>query len=131
MEYTNFLSKVKDAGMVANIAWAESIRTLLLLLAPACPHIAEELWQRTGRDYSIHSQVWPEWDEELARDEEVTMVIQVNGKLRDRVAVPVSVSEAEARQFAMEQKRVQPYLEGKKIVNIIYVPGRLVNIVVK
>jgi len=131
MEYTNFLGKVKDAGMVAAIAWAESIRTLLLLLAPACPHIAEELWQRAGHHYSIHNQSWPVWDKELARDEEITLVVQVNGRLRDRVAVPVSISESEARQLAMGQKKVQPYLEGKQILNIIYVPGRLVNIVVK
>jgi len=131
MEYTNFLGKVKEAGMVAAIAWAESIRTLLLLLAPACPHIAEELWQRTGHHYSIHNQSWPVWDEELARDEEITLVVQVNGRLRDRVAVPVSISEAEARQLALGQKRVQPYLEGRQILNIIYVPGRLVNFVVK
>jgi leucyl-tRNA synthetase len=129
MELTNYLGKV--SGMVSAMAWEESIKILLLLLAPACPHIAEELWQRTGHEYSIHNQSWPRWDEALARDEEVTLVVQVNGKVRDRVAVSASISEDEARKLASEQPRVKTYLEGKEIVNIIYVPGRLVNLVVK
>jgi leucyl-tRNA synthetase len=131
MEFTNFLGKVKDAGVVPASLWAESIKTLLLLLAPAAPHLAEELWQRTGNDYSIHNQSWPRWDKELAKDEEITLVIQINGKLRDRVTVPVSISEAESRNLATERPKVQAHLEGKQILNIIYVPGRLVNIVVK
>ena len=105
--------------------------TLLLLLAPAAPHLAEELWQRTGYDYSIHNQSWPEWDVELARDEEITLVVQVNGKLRDRITVPVSITEDEARQLVLERERVKAHLEGKKIVKIVYVPGRLVNLVVR
>ena len=131
MEFTNYLGKVREAGTVSPAGWKSSIKTLLLLLAPAAPHLAEELWQRTAYEYSIHNQSWPTWDKELAKDEEITLVIQVNGKLRDRVSVPASISEVEARQLAMEQKRVQPYLEGRKILNIIYVPGRLVNFVVK
>jgi len=102
-----------------------------LLLAPTAPHLTEELWQRTGHEYSIHNQSWPKWDVELAKDEEITLVVQVNGKVRDRVSVPASISEDEAKQLAMNQKRVQPYLEGKQIVNIIYVPARLVNLVVE
>lgn len=131
MEFTNYLGKIREAGTVSPAGWKSSVKTLLLLLAPTAPHLAEELWQRTGYKYSIHNQSWPTWDEELAKDEEITLVIQVNGKLRDRVSVPASISEAEARQLAMEQERVQPYLEGRKILNIIYVPGRLVNFVVK
>ena len=131
MEFTNYLGKVREAGTASPAGWKSSIKTLLLLLAPTAPHLAEELWQRTAYEYSIHNQSWPTWDKELAKDEEITLVIQVNGKLRDRVSVPASISEAEARQLAIEQKRVQPYLEGRKILNIIYVPGRLVNFVVK
>jgi leucyl-tRNA synthetase len=131
MEYTNYLGKVREAGAVSPTGWESSIKTLLLLLAPTAPHLAEELWQRSGHDYSIHNQSWPQWDKELAKDEEITLVIQVNGKLRDRVAVPASISEEEAKQLAMEQPKVQTHLGGKEILNIIYVPGRLVNIVVK
>ena len=131
MEFTNYLMKAKEAGQVTDSIWKEALDTLLLLLAPAVPHLAEELWQRTGHDYSIHNQSWPLWDEELAKEEEITLVIQVNGKLRDRITVPASITEAEAKQLAAESSRVQPYLEGKENIRTIYVPGKLVNFVVK
>ncbi|GAI42948.1 unnamed protein product, partial [marine sediment metagenome] len=98
---------------------------------PTAPHLAEELWQQMGHSYSIHNQSWPRWDEELAKDEEITLVVQVNGKLRDRMVVPASITEAEARQAALESQRVKAYLEGKEVVKTIYVPGRLVNLVAR
>jgi len=131
MELTNYLSRVKEAGSVGKDAWADSIRTLLLLLAPTAPHLAEELWQRLGYDYSIHNQRWPEWDEALAKEEEITLVVQVNGKLRDRITVPVSITEASAKKLARESQRVTAHLEGKRLIKEIYVPGKLLNIVVK
>ncbi len=131
MEFTNYLTKVSEAGAVDSSVWESSIDTLFRLLAPTAPHLAEELWQRTGHDYSIHNQSWPQWDEELAKDEEITLVVQVNGKLRDRKVVPASTTEVEARQIAAESTRVQSYLEGKEIIKVIYVPGKLVNIVVR
>jgi leucyl-tRNA synthetase len=130
MELTNHLAKVKETGTVVPSAWGESISILLRLLAPTAPHLTEELWQKTGHDYSIHNQSWPQWDKELAKDEEITLVVQVNGKLRDRIVVPVSTTEVEAKQIAAESTRVQPHLEGKEVVKEIYVPGRLVNFVV-
>ncbi len=131
MECTNYLAKAKEAGIVPTTAWEESIKTLLLLMAPTTPHLAEELWQRTGHEYSIHNQSWPKWDEALAKEEEITLVVQVNGKVRDRITVPASITEAEARQLALDSQRVKVHLEGKKITNTIYVAGRLVNLVVK
>ncbi|MBA7668931.1 Leucine--tRNA ligase [subsurface metagenome] len=131
MEFTNYLAKVRETGVVIDSAWEESVDSLLLLLAPTAPHLAEELWQRTGHEYSIHNQSWPQWDEGLAKDEEITLVIQVNGKLRDRIAVPASVTEAEARQLAQESQRVKAHTEGKELLKTIYVPGRLVNLVVR
>jgi leucyl-tRNA synthetase len=131
MEFTNYLTKVREMGCVTGSAWKEAIDTLLLLLAPMAPHLTEELWQRTGHDYSIHNQSWPHWDEGLAKDEEITLVIQVNGKLRDRIIVPASITETEVRQLALERQRVKAYLGGKELTNVIYVPGRLVNLVVR
>ena len=131
MEFTNYLAKVKEEGAVTVSAWKEAIDTLLLLLAPTAPHLAEELWQQTGHSYSIHNQSWPRWDEELAKDEEITLVVQVNGKLRDRITVPASITEAEAKNIALSSQRVKPYIEGKQIIKVVYVPGRLINIVVK
>jgi len=131
MEYSNYLNKVREAGAVSPSVWEESIKTLLLLLAPSAPHLTEELWQKNGYEYSIHNQKWPGWDEALIKEEEITLVVQVNGKLRDRVTAPASVSEDEARKLAMEQPKVQTYLEGREVVKVIYIPGKLVNIVVK
>jgi len=131
MEFTNYLTKVREEGMVSLSQWGEAIDTLLLLLAPTTPHLAEELWQQRGHEYSIHNQNWPRWDEELARDEEITLVVQVNGRLRDRITVPASITEAEAKKVALESRRVKAYLEGKEITNMVYVPERLINLVVR
>ncbi len=131
MEFSNYLAKVKEAGQVAGSNWKEAVDALILLLAPTAPHFAEELWQIKGHEYSVHNQKWPRWDAEMVKEEEVTLVIQVNGKLRDRIAVPVSITEAEARQLALDSPRVKSYLDDKKVANIVYVPGKLVNLVVR
>jgi leucyl-tRNA synthetase len=129
MELSNALLKAKVTSLFGTPAWEEGIETLLLLLAPACPHIAEELWARTGRPYSIHQQPWPEWDEEIAAEETVTLVVQVNGRVRDRLEVSVDIEEEEAKQLALATDGAQRHSEGRQIRRVIYVPGRLVNIV--
>jgi leucyl-tRNA synthetase len=115
MEFSNYLSKVKEGGTVSGSLWWEAISYFLLLLAPTTPHLAEELWTRTGHSYSIHNQPWPEYDKKLAKEEEITLVIQVNGKLRDRVLVPASISEVEAKELALGRERVKAYIDGKKL----------------
>jgi leucyl-tRNA synthetase len=130
MEFTNYLSKVKESGVVSDSLWGEAISYFLLLLAPTAPHLAEELWERAGHPYSIHNQPWPEYDEELAKEEEITLVIQVNGKLRDKVLVAASISEVEAKELALGRERVKAYIDGKRLSRVIYVPKRVVNIVV-
>jgi leucyl-tRNA synthetase len=131
MELTNYLSRIKESGTVPAKDWQSVIESLLVLLAPTAPHITEELWQRLGHKQSIHNQHWPKWDEALAKEEEITLVVQVNGKLRDRIIVPASTTEVEATQIAAGSIKVKPYLDGKESVKMIYVPGKLVNIVVK
>jgi len=128
MELTNALIAHKDAYGVTP-AMREGAKTLLLLLAPIAPHIAEELWARMGEPYSIHQQPWPEWSEELIKEEFFTLVVQVDGKLRDRLEVPVTITEEEAKELALSSRRVQRHIAGKEVVRIIYVPGRLVNVV--
>jgi leucyl-tRNA synthetase len=130
MEFSNYLSKVKESGVVSGSLWGEAISYFLLLLAPTAPHLAEELWNRTGHPYSIHNQPWPGYDEELVKEEEITLVIQVNGKLRDKVLVPASIGEVEAKELALGRERVKAYINGKKLTRVIYVPKRVVNIVV-
>jgi leucyl-tRNA synthetase len=131
MEYTNTLSKILEAGSVAVSQWKEAIKILLILMAPSTPHMTEELWVTLGYPYSIHKQHWPAWDKELAADDEVTLVVQINGKLRDKLTVPVDMGEEEAVKLAFAQDRVKGYTEGKSIVKTIYVPGKLLNIVLK
>jgi leucyl-tRNA synthetase len=130
MEFTNTLQKAKETPVYGTEAWEEAIETLLLLLAPCCPHIAEELWVRTGRPYSIHQQRWPEYNPDLVVEEMITLVVQVNGKVRARVEVPADITEEAAREAALAEPNVQRHIAGKEIRKIVYVPGRLVNIVV-
>jgi leucyl-tRNA synthetase len=131
MEFNNYLAKARETPVYDTEAWDEAIRTLILLLAPSCPHIAEELWARIGGEYSVHQQAWPEWSEELAADEVITLVVQVNGRLRDRLEVPVGLSEERAKELALASAGAQRHTAGKEIVKMIYVQGRLVNIVAK
>jgi leucyl-tRNA synthetase len=130
MEFTNALYKARDAGLANTPAWAEAIETLLLLIAPVAPHIAEELWARTERGFSVHQQRWPVANAELAAEDEVEVVLQVNGKVRDKLTVPVDAGEEQLRTLAMESERVQGHINGKTIRKVIVVPGKLVNVVV-
>jgi leucyl-tRNA synthetase len=130
MEMTNGLHQARDAGPVDSRAWEEAIRSLLLMMAPIAPHISEELWSRTGGTYSIHQQSWPEADASLAQVDEVTLVVQVNGKVRDRIQVAVGIEEARAKELALESEAVRRHLDGKTPKRVVYVAGKLVNIVV-
>lgn len=109
----------------------ETLESILLLLCPFAPHITEELWHSLGYTASIHQQPWPAYDPEAMVAEEVTVVVQVNGKVRDRVVVAVDADDETVRQAALTQERVQQILQDKEIVKIVTVPRRLVNLVVK
>ncbi|MCM8745119.1 leucine--tRNA ligase [Thermomicrobium sp. CFH 73360] len=130
MEFVNELSRLRETPVVQMPVWREALETLVLLLAPGAPHIAEELWERLGKPYSVHQQAWPAYDPELAAEETLELVIQVNGRVRDRIVVPVTISEEEAVARARAAERVQAYLAGRRIERVVYVPGRLVNFVV-
>jgi leucyl-tRNA synthetase len=108
----------------------EIVSTFLRLLSPYAPHICEELWQRLGDDELIAHAPWPEWDEDLAADEKITIVVQVNGKKRDELQVPPDTERAALEELALESENAQRFLDGKKPKKVIVVPGRLVNIVV-
>jgi len=131
MEFTNALQKARQTAVYGTEAWEEAVETLMLLLAPCCPHIAEDLWARTGRPYSVHRQSWPEFDAGLAAEETITLVVQVNGKLRAKLDVPADIAEEAAREAALADENVVRHIEGKEVRKVIYVPGRLVNLVVK
>ncbi len=129
MELLNEMNTAKTAGAFGTDAWQEAESIYLRMMAPVSPHIAEELWEKTGHEYSIHTQLWPVVDEEATKEDEITLIVQVNGKLRDRLTVSVNISEADAKAAAMESENVIAYLDGRKPRKVIYVPGRLVNIV--
>jgi leucyl-tRNA synthetase len=129
MEMRNQLSEVQRASNVDEEAWIEAIDSLLLLLCPIAPHITEELWSRRGRPFSIHQQSWPNWDENIAKEETITLVVQVNGKVRDKIEVAADSPEETLRQIALESDKIQKWLEGETPRKVIVVKGRLVNIV--
>ena len=130
MELTNHLNRVWVDASIDSATWRECVENLLLLLAPMAPHMTEELWERTGHAYSIHQQPFPSWNEDLAADETITLVVQVNGKERDKLEVPAGIAESDAQELALASPRVQTYIEGKDVRKTVYVPGRLVNVVV-
>jgi leucyl-tRNA synthetase len=130
MELTNEIAAARESGKVAEESLAEAIEKLLILMAPVAPHIAEELWARLGKPYSIHRQPWPAYDAAAAKAEEVTLVIQVNGKLRDRITVPADITEEQARARALASELVQRQLAGRPPRQVIVARGRLVNVVV-
>jgi leucyl-tRNA synthetase len=131
MEYSNYLSKVQEAGNVSRKLWQEAITTLLLLMAPSTPHIAEELWTGLGKPYSIHNQPWPKYNPALAKEEQITLVVQVNGKVRDKIEVAAWITEREAIDLALSSDKIKNHIGDNSPAKIIYVPGKLVNIVVK
>ena len=120
MEYTNHMVKAKETPAAQTAAWGEAIETLLLLMAPSFPHISEELWARTGGAYSIHQQAWPTWDEALAAEETITIVVQINGKVRDRFEAAADIGEVEAKERALATAGAQKHLDGKQPLKVIY-----------
>jgi leucyl-tRNA synthetase len=136
MEFNNYLVRAKETAVYGTPAWDEAIDSLLLLMAPEMPHIAEELWQRrhgkgkfTGAR-SIHVHPWPAYDAELAKADTITLVVQVNGKLRDRIEARADISEAAARELALASPAAQKWIEGKPVRKVIFAGGKLINIVV-
>lgn len=134
MELVNGIYRYQDKLELAEQNPAllrEVLEKTVLLLAPFAPHLTEELWRILGHDGSVHQQDWPVYDPAALVREEVKIVIQVNGKLRERLQVPVGISQEELETRVLDLERIRALTEGKEIVKIIHVPGKLVNIVVK
>jgi leucyl-tRNA synthetase len=131
MELLNYLVDAKENGVYGTPAWDEAMDIYLRMMAPVTPHMAEELWGTVlNKPYSIHNQSWPVVDEAATVEDEITLVVQVNGKLRDRITVPVGIGDGEAKAMALACEGAQRFMEGKTARKVIYIPGRLVNIVV-
>lgn len=131
MELVNAFYGFQDATDVNPHLVRETALDLVKLLAPFAPHITEELWQRLGGEKSVHIQPWPTYEEAAMRQDEVEIVLQINGKVRDKIVVAAELDAAGMEKAALAQPRVRQYTEGKKIVKVIAIPGKLVNIVVR
>jgi len=109
----------------------DGVATLVLLLAPFAPHLTEELWHRRGGARSVHQQSWPPYDEAVAAPRQVTMVVQVDGKVRDRIPMPAGRPDADVQRDALASPKVKAALNGAKPAKVIVVRDRIVSIVTK
>lgn len=123
MELINELSRCEKINK-------EDYLVLLKLLSPFAPHLAEELWSQLGNQGSIFESTWPQYDAELAKDEEITLAVQINGKLRDTLVVSAEISEEEAKKLVLESEKIQKWLNGQTPKKVIYIKGKLISIVI-
>jgi len=128
MEMLNEMYRARDAGAQGSREWTEAQQLYLKMMAPVAPHIAEELWSEIGQKYSIHTQPWPAVDEAATQDDEITLAVQVNGKVRERITVPTGTSDAVIQELAL--KSIQHILEGKTPKKVIVVKQSLVSVVI-
>ena len=129
MELTNAIIREREAGLAGTPAYAEAVDTLLTLMAPITPHIAEELWHRRGHDGSIHRASWPAADPALTAADTIELPVQVDGKLRDRLVVTPDTPAEEIERMALASEHVQRYLGGRAPMRVVQIPGKLVNVV--
>ena len=119
------------ASGIGRPVWRQALETLVLLMSPFTPHVAEEMWQRLGHAESLVAHAWPAADAAAAREDAVELAVQVNGKVRGRITVPREAPEADIRRLALEEPRVREHLDGKQVLKAVIVPGRLVSLVVR
>jgi leucyl-tRNA synthetase len=125
MEYTNFISERKEE------LGKEEIKRVLILLSPFAPHLCEELWEKMGNKTSIMIEKWPKADSTLIKEEKAFLIVQVNGRVREKLEVNAGILKEEAEEMAKENERVKKWIEGKEIVEVFFVPDKLINIVIK
>jgi leucyl-tRNA synthetase len=130
MEFSNALNNHWNNHQIGVESWSTSIKDLVVMLAPFAPHLAEELWEKTANKYSVHSQRFPEWDPELVKEDTFNLVIQINGKVRDKVLADATIDENQAKEIALNRDNVSKYIDGKSIRRSIYIQKKLINIVV-
>ena len=124
------MSLVNEMVALGRVNRAE-LETLLRLLSPVAPHICEEMWQNLGHEEAIHHASWPEWDEEALKKDEIEIAVQVNGKVRGRILVPADLTREDAEKTLPDHPDVKKLTDGKQLVKVVYVPGRLLNLVVR
>ena len=130
MQLTNDLYKAKTKGFANKDEWCFALESLVMMVAPFAPHIAEELWQQLGHSDSVHIDHWPKFDSALTKEEMVTITVQVNGKVRANITAPASSTQEDVEKLSKAEENVQRFIENKMVRKVIYVPSRLINFVV-
>lgn len=133
MELVNQIYQVLESPPKEDVLWPvvkEAVETVVLLISPIVPHIAEELWRALGHTTSIMLAPWPRWREESLRAEEIVIVVQVNGKLRSRIMAAPDASQEELKAAALQDGRIQDFIAGKPVKKVIVIPGKLINVVI-
>ena len=130
MEMVNEMYRYKE-GEVNAALYGEAVKNLIIMLAPFVPHVTEEMWDHLGYEGSVHEQAWPTYDESALVKDTVEIVVQINGKIKEKINIPGDLSREEMEKIAMEDEKVKGLTEGKNVVKVIAVPNKLLNIVVK
>lgn len=131
MELVNELYKYKELDNRNEAVLKEALEAIVVIIAPFTPHLGEELWTMIGKEGSVFDISWPKYDESAIQLDEIEIVVQVNGKVRSKIMVPVEITENEMKESALSDDRVKEFIEGKSIVKVVSIPSKLVNIVVK
>ena len=130
MEMVNEMYRYKE-GEVNPGLFGASVKTLILLLSPFIPHVAAEMWEHLGYEGALHEQPWPEYDEKALVKDSIEIVVQINGKIKDKINIPGDMSRDDMMKLADENDKIKALTEGKNVVKVIAVPGKLINLVVK
>src|SRR6185503_10152160 len=130
MELANAMQDYLQGGGQRDASWDDAVRTLVKLLNPVGPHISEEMWERLGEKTLLADASWPEYDAAAAAEPEITIVVQVNGRVRDRLMLPAGTGEDKVRELALASEKVRSALDGGTPAKVVYVPDRLINFVV-
>ena len=130
LELVNEMYRYKEGAINPGL-YGAAIKDLIIMLAPFVPHVTEEMWEHLGYEGSVHDQTWPEYDEKALVKDTVEIVVQVNGKIKEKLDIAGGLSKKEMEKTVMENEKVKGLIEGKNVVKVIAVPGKLINIVVK
>lgn len=131
MELVNEMYRYKEQDCVNEGLIGKAVKDLILILSPFVPHICEEMWEHIGQTESVTTMSWPEYDEDALVKESVEVVVQINGKVKEKMMVAADAGKSELEKIALENERIKALLDGKTVVKVVAVPGRLINIVVK
>jgi len=131
MELSNELQKFNDSSEQGLAVYKETLESIVLMLAPIIPHVCQELWYQLGNQQAVHEAQWPDIDKSALQKDTIELVVQVNGKKRASISVSADADKQQIEANALNDDNVQRATEGKQVVKVIIVPGRLVNVVIK